>query len=65
VQQEVWRSIARVEIRNGIVILIQAYVVAVETEINVETPVAIVIGDGRVSESSLGRSRELEGIGLM
>src|SRR4029079_2006475 len=64
VQQKVCRSVARVKIRNWIVILVQAYVIAVEAEVNVETPVAIVVCDGSVGKSSLRRSRKLEGIGL-
>ena len=44
--------------------MVQAQVVTVETEINVEQAVVVIIGDGRVGESSLGWARELEGIAL-
>src|SRR4029077_5544070 len=64
VQQKVRRPVARVKVGDGIVILVQTHVIAVETEINVETPVAIVIGDSGVGESSLRRSCKLERIGL-
>ena len=64
VEQEIGRPVAGVKIWNGIVILVQAQIVTIETEINIKQTVAIIIGDGGVCESSLRRTRELEGIAL-
>ena len=43
-------------------ILVEADIIAVQAEINVQTSIAIVVSDGRVCESPLGRPRKLEGI---
>src|SRR5947209_7626906 len=55
VEQEVGRSVARVKIGSGIVILLQPQVIVVKTEVEVEPPVAIIVGNGSVSEDSLWR----------
>ena len=43
-------------------VLVQSEVIAVQAKINVETAVAIVVGDGGMGESSLRRSRKFEGV---
>jgi len=60
VEQKVWRSIARVKIGDGIVILVQAEIVGVEAEINVEPSIAIVVGDGGVRECPWGGCANLK-----
>src|SRR5437660_11142441 len=64
VKQKVWRPVARVEIGSRIVVLIKAEIVAVETEVNIKSAIAIVVGDGRVCECALRRFRKLESIWL-
>src|SRR6185295_20227548 len=64
VQQEVRRPIARVEVRHGIVVLVEAGVVAVQAKIDVEPPVTIVVRDGGVGECSLGELGKPEGVTL-
>jgi len=56
VEQKVRRAIARVKIRSGIVILVQAHVIAVQAEINVQQSVAIVVSDGGMCERPLRRA---------
>ncbi len=45
-------------------ILVQAEIVAIEAEIDIEPAVMVVVGDSRVRERALRRARELEGIAL-
>ena len=45
-------------------VLVQAEIIAVEAEINIETPVAIIVREGGLCESSLRRLVELESIAL-
>src|SRR5690349_2976449 len=63
-QQKIGRAIARIEIRSGIVILVEAEIVAVQAEIDVEPPVIVVVGDRCVCEGASRSGRELEGITL-
>jgi len=46
------------------VILIEAQVVHVRAEVDIETPVAIIVGQCGVREGALRRARKLEGIAL-
>ena len=62
--QAIGWTVAGVEIGNWIVILIQAQVVAVQAEVNIETSVAIVVGNSRMRKRSLRRVRKFEGIAL-
>src|ERR1700677_2873249 len=62
VQEKIWRTIPRIKIGHWIVILIEAQVVAVQAEVNIQTSVAIVVGQGRMGEGPLRRLRKLEGI---
>src|ERR1700733_6490740 len=64
VHEEVGWTIAGVEIGRRVVILVQTKVVAIEAEVDIETSVAIVVGQGRMRERSLGRRFELEGTAL-
>ena len=43
-------------------VLIEAKVVAVKAEVNVEVPVAVIVGQSRVSKGSLRSTRKLKGI---
>ena len=63
-QQKIRRAIARVEVRNRIVVLIESDVVAVQTKVDIEASIAVVVGDGSVGECSLGLLHELEGVAL-
>ena len=60
VEQEVRWPISRVEVRGRVVILIQPQVITVDTEVDVEPAVAIVVRDGSVGESAFRRSRKSE-----
>src|SRR5215469_3346904 len=62
VQKKVWRAIAGVEIRNRVVILIEARVVAVQAEIDVEASIPVVVGGGGVRERSRRRIGKPESI---
>src|SRR6266498_3414346 len=62
VKQEVWRAIASVEIRRRIPVLIQSGIVVVQTEIDIETAVMIVVCDRGMGECTLRWPYELEGI---
>src|SRR5205807_10368959 len=64
VKQEVRRAIAGVEVRSRIVILIKAHVVVVDTEIDVETSVTVVIGYRGLRETPLSSPGKLESIAL-
>src|SRR3984957_9329139 len=64
VHEEVGWTVARVKIGRRVVILVQAKIVAVEAEVDIETAVAIAVGQRCMRERSLGRSLELEGIAL-
>ncbi len=64
VKQEVGRPITRVKVRRWIVILIQAEIVTVKTEINVEFTVTVVVGDGCMGEGALRRARKAERVSL-
>src|SRR5881628_841722 len=56
--QEVGRSVLRVVVRRRIFVLIRTLVIKVETEINVEPAIAVIIGDGGAGEGSLRRIAE-------
>ena len=45
-------------------ILVEAEIVAVEAEVNIEAAIAVIIGDGGVGEASFGRFGEAESIAL-
>ena len=62
--QKVRRTIAGVEIRRRVVILVKPQIVVVKTKINVEASVVVIIGDGGMSEITLRSSFELEGLPL-
>src|SRR5205085_2262089 len=63
VEEEVWRTVARVKIRNGITILVESYVIRVQAEVDVQAAVAVIIRNGGAGECSGGRVLELEGVG--
>jgi len=64
VKQEIGRTVASVEVRRRIVILIEAEVVAVETKIDVETTIVVIVGDGGVREGTLRRGCKFERVAL-
>ena len=64
VAQKIGRPVASIEVGNRIVILIQSQIVAIQTKIDVEQSVSVIVGDGCVSEGSLWRMPELESIWL-
>ena len=64
VEEEIWRAVPRVEVWDGVVILIEAEIIAVEAEIDIEASIAVVIGDGRMGEGSLRAACETECIAL-
>src|SRR5882762_11177385 len=64
VKKKIRRTIAGVEVRRRIVILVETEIITVEAEIDVEAAVAIIVGDGGVGESALRRIGELEGVGF-
>src|SRR5712671_3321819 len=61
---EIGRTIFGVVIRNGILVLVGPLVIDVQTKIDVQESVAIVVGNGRTGESSLRTAGELERIRL-
>ena len=64
VQQEVGRPVARVVVRHRVVILVEAEVIAVEAEVDVQTAITVVVGECGVGEGSLRGLRKLEGVGF-
>src|SRR5579862_5518598 len=64
VKQEVWRPVACIEIRRRVMILIEAEIVAVEAEVDVEPSVTVVVRDGSVRERALRSVRKPKGIAL-
>src|SRR5919108_81758 len=64
VKEEIGRAVARVEIRSGIVILVETHVIRVEAKINVEAAVAVIVGNRGMGERSLRRLSELKGVAL-
>jgi len=64
VQEKIRRTVARIEIWNRIVILIQAGVIAIQTKINIQQAVAVVICNRSVRERALRRPRKLKRIAL-
>ena len=63
--QEVRRTVVGVEIRQGIFVLIGALIVDVQTEVDIEVAIAIVVGDRRSGEGSLRRLREMKCVRLL
>src|SRR5882724_2644574 len=64
VQQEVGRTIPRVEVRCWVVILVEAYIVAVQTEIDIESSIAVIVRRGSVRKGTLRGLDKLESITL-
>src|SRR5438874_1779558 len=62
---EIRRAVFRGIVRKRIFVLIGALVIDVETEVNVEPAVAVIVSDCRASESALWRISELKGIALL
>ena len=60
----IWRPVSGVEVGNRIAVLIEALIIVVETEIDVEAPIVIVVSDGCVGEGSLRCTCKLESIPL-
>ena len=58
VKKVIRRPIPRIEIRNGIAILVQSLIVAVQAKVNVQPPVVVIVGNGRMSECPLRRMCE-------
>src|SRR5277367_4589218 len=63
-QEEICRAIPGIEIGHWIVILVEAKIVGIEAEVDIETSVAIVVGYSRMRERSLGRTVKPESIAL-
>src|SRR6185369_7075052 len=63
-EKAIGRSVARVVVRNRVVILIQTQVIHIEAEIDIEASIAVVVGHGGVGERSLWRSGKLERVPL-
>src|SRR5579863_212486 len=61
---EVRRTVFRGVVRDGILVLIRALVIGVETEINIQPAVAVIIGQGGAGESSLRWLREMKRVSL-
>src|SRR5271157_43899 len=61
-KKKIRRPVLGVVVRRGIPVLIKALVIAVETKINVEPSVAIVVPKGRTGKGPLRRLSETEGI---
>src|SRR6185437_7175655 len=60
--QEIRRPVFRVVVGTGIAVLAGTLVIDVETEVDVEPAIAIVIGDGGAGEGALRRGCELKRI---
>ena len=63
-EQAIGRTIAGIVIGDWIVILVEAEVVHIRAEVNIEASIAIVVGYGGVREGSLRRTCKPEGIAL-
>ncbi len=62
VKEAVRRAVAGVVVGNWVVILVEAEIVHIEAEVDIQAAVAVVVGNGGVGEGSLGRAREAEGV---
>ena len=62
--QKIRRSVFRIVVGQRIVVLTAALIKSVETEVNIEKSVAIVVRGGRASECAPRRSSEVKGIRL-
>src|ERR1035437_2671952 len=63
-QKAIWGTVAGIVIGNRVVILVQAEIVHIKAEVDIETAIAIVVGHRRMGECSLRGTGELEGIAL-
>ena len=61
-KQKVRRTVSGVDVRRWIPVLIEARIVVVEAEIDIETTIVVVVGECSVGECTLRRSREIEGM---
>jgi len=64
VEEEVRRAVPRVVVGKREVVLLDPLIVIIQTEVNIQAPVAIVIAEGCAGEGSLRRLRESKRVGL-
>src|SRR5208283_2782764 len=63
--QEIGWTVVGVVVRNRILVLIRALVIDIQTEVNVEQAIAIIVGGGRTREGPLRRIGKLKRIRLL